>query len=230
MDDVKAVRRAFGGSVNDVVMSVISGAFRTMLIERGDPVDEVVLRSLVPVSVRPPDDHTSNNQVSLIVAELPVGIEDPVKRLEAMHQQMAALKASHQVTAGEAALAGAAFIPPVLFALGARAAMAMLRNVPQRVVNTVTTNVPGPQFPLYALGREMLEYLPFVPLSEGVPIGVAILSYNGHLSFGITGDYDTIPDVHAMAQRIEAEMTDLRKRADRPAVAVSARRREVLAP
>ena len=76
----------------------------------------------------------------------------------------------------------------------------------------------------------MLEYLPFVPLSEGVPIGVAILSYNGHLSFGITGDYDAVPDVHAMAQRIEAEMTELRKRADRPALAVSARRREVLAP
>ena len=90
LDDVKAVRRAFGGSVNDVVLSVISGAFRTLLIERGDPVDEVVLRSLVPVSVRHPDDHTANNQVSLIVAELPVGIEDPVQRLESMHQQMAA--------------------------------------------------------------------------------------------------------------------------------------------
>ena len=230
LDDVKAVRRAFGGSVNDVVLSVISGAFRTLLIERGDPVDEVVLRSLVPVSVRHPDDHTANNQVSLIVAELAVGIEDPVQRLESMHQQMAALKASHQVTAGEAVVAGAEFVPPVLFALGARAAMAMLRNVPQKIVNTVTTNVPGPQFPLYALGREMLEYLPFVPLSEGVPIGVAILSYNGHLSFGITGDYDAVPDVHAMAQRIEAEMTELRKRADRPALAVSARRREVLAP
>jgi diacylglycerol O-acyltransferase / wax synthase len=230
LGDVKAVRRAFGGSVNDVVLSVISGAFRTVLIERGEPVDDVVLRTLVPVSVRHADDHTMNNQVSLIIAELPVGIEDPVQRLESVHQQMAALKASHQVTAGEAALAGAGFIPPVLFALGARAAMTMLRNVPQRVVNTVTTNVPGPQFPLYALGREMLEYLPFVPLSEGVPIGVAILSYNGHLSFGITGDFDAVRDVHAMAQHIEAEMTVLRKQADKHALAVSSRRREVLAP
>ena len=230
LDDVKAIRRAFGGSVNDVVLSVISGAFRTMLIECGDPVDDVVMRTLVPVSVRHRDDHTMNNQVSLIIAELPVGIGDPVQRLESVHQQMAELKASHQVTAAEAAVNGAQFIPPVLFALGARAAMTMLRNVPQRIVNTVTTNVPGPQFPLYALGREMLEYLPFVPLSEGVPIGVAILSYNGHLSFGITGDFDAVQDVHVMAQRIEAEVTELRKQAERHTLAVSGRRREVMAP
>jgi diacylglycerol O-acyltransferase / wax synthase len=228
LDDVKTVRRAFGGSVNDVVLSAISGAFRALLLERGDPVDDVVLRSLVPVSVRHADDHTWNNQVSLIIAELPVGIADPLVRLEAVRTQMAELKASHQVTAGEAIVATAEFIPPVLLALGARAAMTMLRTMPQRTVNTVTTNVPGPQFPLFALGREMLEYLPFVPLSEGVPIGVAILSYNGRLTFGVTGDYDAAPDVHFIAQQIQAEVLALRERADQHTLVVSGRRGDTL--
>jgi len=213
LSDVKAIRNTFGGSVNDVVLATITGAFRAVLIERGDPVDDVVLRSLVPVSIRHADDHAWNNQVSLMVADLPVGIADPVERLGAIHQQMEELKASHQVAAGEAVIATATFLPPVLLSLGARAAATALRSLPQRTINTVTTNVPGPQFPLYALGREMLEYLPFVPLSQGVRIGVAILSYNGQLSFGVTGDYDTAPDVHFMAEQIEAEMTGLRARA-----------------
>ena len=229
LDDVKRIRGAFGGSVNDVVLAAITGAFRTVLVERGDPVDDVVLRSLVPVSIRHADDHTSNNQVSLIIAELPVGIADPVVRLEALTTQMAALKSAHQATAGEAVIAGAEFVPPVLLALGARVAMAMLRRVPQRTVHTVTTNVPGPQFPLYALGREMLEYLPFVPLSEGVRIGVAILSYNGQLVFGITGDFDSAPDVHFMGEQIEAELMALRQLADHQARASSRRHREVVA-
>jgi diacylglycerol O-acyltransferase len=229
MEDVKIVRGAFGGSVNDVVLSAITGAFRSLLIARGEPVDNVVLRSLVPVSVRHPGDHTWNNQVSLIIAELPVGIADPVVRLEAVRRHMAELKISHQATAGEAVVATAELVPPVLLALGARAAMTLLRKTPQRTVNTVTTNVPGPRFALYALGREMLEYLPFVPLSEGVPIGVAILSYNGQLAFGITGDFDEAPDVHFMAQQIEAEVTELRRLAEHTGLAVSGHSREVLA-
>ena len=76
-------------------------------------------------------------------------------------------------------------------------------------MNTVTTNVPGPQFPLYAAGREMLEYLPFVPLGPGVRIGVAILSYNGHLRFGVTGDYDTAPDIGVLADGIDAAVATL---------------------
>jgi diacylglycerol O-acyltransferase len=228
LDDVKTVRRVFGGSVNDVVLSAISGAFRALLIERGDPVDDVVLRSLVPVSVRHTGDHTWNNQVSLMIAELPVGIADPVMRLEAVRNQMETLKASHQVAAGETVVTTAEFIPPVLLSITARAVTMVLRRVPQRAVNTVTTNVPGPPFPLYALGREMLEYLPFVPLGEGVPIGVAILSYNGRLTFGVTGDYDAVPDVHFMAQQIQAEVMVLRKLADQRALAAAGPHQERL--
>jgi diacylglycerol O-acyltransferase len=224
LDDAKTIRSAFGGSVNDVILAAVTGAFRTVLIERGDPVgDDTVVRSLVPVSVRQPGDHTSNNQVSLMIAELPVGIADPLDRLEAIRNQMTALKSSHQIAAGAAVVATAAFLPPVMLVLGARAAMSVLRKVPQYSVNTVTTNVPGPQYPLFALGREMLEYLPFVPLSEGIRIGVAILSYNGQITFGVTGDYDTAPDVHFMAEQIEAEMTGLRKRARRGTLTSSGR-------
>jgi diacylglycerol O-acyltransferase len=212
--DAKAIRTAFGGSVNDVVLAVVSSAFRDVLLRRGDPVDDVTLRSLIPVSIRADGDTAPSNQVSMIIAELPIGVADPLERLAVVRQQMDELKASHQVEAGEAVMAAAEFVPALLQALGVRAATAMLRRSSQRTINTVTTNVPGPQFPLFALGRGMLEYLPFVPLSPGVRIGVAILSYNGHLTFGVTGDYDTAPDVHFMAERIEAAMDTLREHAD----------------
>ncbi len=210
LDDIKAIRRAFGGSCNDVILSVIAGAFRQILIERGDPLDEnVVLRALVPVSTRRDGDHKLNNQVSLLIAELPVGIADPVERLEAVRTQMSSLKASHQISVGAAVVAGAELIPPFLLPWGTRIAAKLLRRYPQRTINTVTTNVPGPQFPLYALGREMLEYLPYVPLSQGVRFGVAIISYNGSMSIGITGDYDYAPDVGVMCERVVAEVAAL---------------------
>jgi diacylglycerol O-acyltransferase len=220
LDEIRAIRSAFGGSVNDVVLAVISGAFRDVLLARGDPVDGVSFRSLVPVSVRRPGDSTPNNQVSLIIAELPIGVADPVARLAAVRTQMAALKTSHQVDAGEAITTTAELAPPLLQAMTVWGVTALLRRTPQHLVNTVTTNVPGPQYPLFALGRGMLEYLPYVPLSSGVRIGIAILSYNGHVAFGVTGDYDTAPDVHEMAERIEAQVHTLHELA---ALATTAR-------
>jgi WS/DGAT/MGAT family acyltransferase len=214
LDEVKAIRTALGGTVNDVVLAVIAGAFRDLLVERGDSVDGVVVRTLVPVSVRAAGDVTSNNQVAAMIAELPVGIVDPVERLETMQRQMTELKASHQAAATEAMNTLAGYTPPMLYALGLRSTSAALRRIPQRNVNTVTTNVPGPAFALYALGREMVEYLPFVPLSQGVRIGVAILSYNGQLRFGVTADYDTVPEVSWFCTRIEAGIAELRQRAD----------------
>jgi diacylglycerol O-acyltransferase len=214
LDDAKAIRAALGGSVNDVGLAVIAGAFRDVLSTRGEAVDDTTLRTLVPVSTRAPGDASRNNQVSLMIAELPIAVSDPRERLAAVHAELARLKAAHQVEAGAAATAIASFSPPVLQALAVRALTATLRRMPQHNINTVTTNVAGPQYPLYALGRGMLEYLPFVPLSSGVRIGVAVLSYNGQLTFGITGDYDAAPDVHFMAERIEAQMTTLREHAD----------------
>ena len=159
--------------------------------------------------MRAADDRTANNQVSAMIAELPVSIGDPVERLETVRRHMNALKRSHQAEAGEVMSSMAGFTSPMLYALGLRSSSALLRRVPQRSVQTVTTNVPGPTDPLYALGRQLIESLPFVPLSQGVRIGVAIVSYNGLVRFGVTGDFDTVPEVEWFCRRIEQGVADL---------------------
>ncbi len=215
LTETKEIRGVFGGSVNDVVLTAITAAFRDLLVQRGDVVDHATISSLVPVSIRSADDHTHNNQVSMMIAELPVGISDPLERLRTVATGMAELKRSNQATAGAAAFEAADLLPPALFAGAVRAAMSIMHRTSQRTINTVTTNVFGPPYPLYALGREMVDYLPFVPLSPGVRIGVAILSYNGRLSFGVTGDYDSAPDVEAMAEGIEDAIAELSELASR---------------
>ncbi len=225
IEDVKVVRAAHGGTVNDVVLTAITKGFRNLLLGRGDELDGVVVRTLVPVSVRASGDQTYNNQVSGMIAELPVGIADPVERLQAIRAQMAGLKESHQAVAGNVLTNLAGFAPPVLLAVGLRTATGLMRRMPQRSVNTVTTNVPGPQYPLYACGREMLEYFPFVPVSYGVRTGVAILSYNRKIGFGVTGDWDSVPDVGVLADGIEVGMQELlAASAPAPAAAAAARK------
>ena len=211
VDDIKKIRRGLGGTFNDVVLAAIAGGFRRLLIERAEPVDRVI-RSLVPVSVRPRDesgravgDGTQDNQVAAMFAELPVEVADPVDRLRSVSAQMADLKESNQAVAAEALVSVSAFAPPMLLALGLRAAT----KAPQRAVNTVTTNVPGPQLPLYVLGRKLLHAYPYVPVAGHIRIGVAIFSYDGKVSFGITGDYDSTPDLHEMVAGIEASMEEM---------------------
>jgi hypothetical protein len=123
------------------------------------------------------------------------------------------LKGSHMADAGEVVTNVAALAPPMLLGTGSRVAARLAHRLPQRSVNTVTTNVPGPQFPLYACGRELLSYYPFVPISQGVRIGTAILSYNGKIAFGVTGDFDTGKDVDVLAATIADGIADLRDRA-----------------
>ena len=211
VDDIKVVRRGLGGTFNDVVLTAITRGFRDLLLSRGESADRVV-RTMVPVSVRPRDtsgkaigDGSMENKVSAMFAELPVGIDDPVERLRAVSAQMDGLKESKQAIAGEALTAMSGFAPPVLFALGTRAVI----RAPQRNINTVTTNVPGPQAPLYAAGSKMLASYPFVPLQGSMRVGVAIFSYNGNVYFGITGDYDSAPDIDVLARGIEAGMDEL---------------------
>lgn len=216
--EVKRVRAGLGGTVNDVVLAAITKGFRELLVHRGElqgPQSAgTVIRTLVPVSVRTSGDHTYNNQVSAMIAELPVGIEDPVERLQAIRAQMQDLKDSHQAVAGNVLAELAGFAPPVLLSVGLRTAVTVMRRAPQRSINTVTTNVPGPQIPLYACGRLMRHYYPFVPLSQGVRTGVAILSYNGEVAFGVTGDWDTVPDVQRLADGIAEGMAELLALAD----------------
>jgi WS/DGAT/MGAT family acyltransferase len=212
LGDVQRVRQALGGTVNDVVLAAITNGFRELLESRGEPTDRV-LRTLVPVSVRRPGERgTYNNRVSAMFAELPVGIEEPTARLESIRVQMAGLKESRQAVAGETLTSLSGFAPPMLLALGARLAS----RIPQRTMNTGTTNVPGPQFPLYLCGRRMLESFPYIPLFASVRVAVAIVSYDGALSFGVSGDYDTAPDIDVLCRGIERGLAQLVALAGRP--------------
>jgi WS/DGAT/MGAT family acyltransferase len=206
LGDVKTIRGALGGTVNDVVLAAITAGFRDLLLARGQDVEGRSVRTLVPVSVRTGSQRGSyDNKVSAMFAELPVAIADPLERLDAVHAQMEDLKRSRQAVGAEVLTSMAGFAPAMLFAVGARVATRM----PQRNVNTVTTNVPGPQHPLYLAGRRLLEVFPFVPLASSVRIGVAIYSYDGGLGFGVTGDYDTAPDIDVLAGGIERGMGEL---------------------
>jgi diacylglycerol O-acyltransferase len=207
LSDVRAIRGAFGGSVNDVVLTVIAGALREVI--SGDITTETTVSCLVPVSIRPDGDRTANNQVSMIIAPLAVGVADPVERLAATRRTMADLKRSQEVSAGAAVFALADTMPPPVLALGIRATEMFMQRISQQIVGTVATNVPGPRAPLYALGREMREYLPFVPLGPGVRLGVAILSYNGHLAFGVSGDGGARARAQDLAASIETGMAQL---------------------
>lgn len=206
LSDVKAVRAGLGGTVNDVVLAAITRGFRDLLAGRGEPLEPRTVRTLVPVSVRRPGERgTYNNRVSAMFAELPVGLADPVQRLDAVRRQMDTLKRSQQAVAGEVLTSLGGFAPSMLLALGMRVAF----RVPQRSINTVTTNVPGPQQPLFLAGRRMLEAIPFVPLAGRVRVGVAIFSYDGALKFGVTGDYDSAPDIDVLCRGIEQGMAEL---------------------
>jgi len=206
ISDVKKIRQAHGGTINDVVLAVITQGFRDLLLSRGEVVANRIVRTLVPVSVRKEEERgVYNNRVSAMFAELPVGIDDPVDRLAAIREQMQNLKESHQAVAAETLTSLTGFAPPALLALGAR----LFAGVEQRTVQTVTTNVPGPQRPLYAAGRQMLAAYPYVPLSGSVRIGVAIFSYIGQLTFGITCDAGTVDDIDILAVGIEQGVSDL---------------------
>ncbi len=210
LDDVRVVRRAFGGTINDVVLSAVASGYRTLLLSRGEDADHAVVRSLVPVSVRAQDSSdVTQNRVSAILYALPVHLADPVERLRAVEAQMGELKRSGMAESGDLVTTMGDLAPPMIVGAVTRAGIRVMHRLSQQSINTVTTNVPGPQFPLYCLGREMLEYRPFVPISHGVRISTAILSYNGYLFYGVTGDYDTAADVGVLAQAISDGVLEL---------------------
>ena len=223
VDDVRRIRKGLGGTFNDTVLAAVTAGLRALLVARGEDTDRT-LRTMVPVSVRARDaagmavgDRTFNNKVSAMFADLPVNLDDPVERLRAISVQMAGLKQSNEAVAGEALTSLAGFAPPMLLSLGTR----LLTGAAVRGINTVTTNVPGPQLPLYTLGRRMLKAFPYVPLAENLRVAVAIFSYDGQLTFGVTADYDTVPDIEVITAGIEHGLEELRARAE-PEVALSA--------
>jgi WS/DGAT/MGAT family acyltransferase len=203
---VKRIRAALGGTVNDVLLAAITRGFRDLLIERGELSEGLVVRSLVPISLRRKDERgVITNRVSAVLANLPVAEPDPVRRLELLRGQMDDLKRTRQAVGAELLTEMLGFAAPTLLALGSRAAF----QLPQPLVQTVTTNVPGPRFPLFILGRRMVEAYPYVPIGDNVRISIAIFSYLDRFSFGITADYSAAPDLDVLTKGIRRGLAEL---------------------
>ena len=212
LDDVKTIKRELGGTVNDVVLAAISGGFRALLLARGEEPGPHMVRSLVPVSVRAPgEENVYDNQVSAILADLPVHVADPVERLAAVRAELVALKASNEAMVGEALASLGRFTPFPFASWWVRRAF----GLPQREIVTVTTNVPGPRQPLYGMGRRLLEIIPYVPIATTLRTGISIFTYCDNVTFGITGDFAANPDLSVLAHGIEDGIAELKKAAGR---------------
>jgi diacylglycerol O-acyltransferase / wax synthase len=228
LDRFKAIKGALGGTVNDVVLAVVAGALRALLIRRGRDPAGLELKAMVPISVRADTERGAlGNRVSAMYAPLPVGLADPLERFRAVHAAVGDLKASGQAVGAEALTQLAGFAAPTVLNQAARL------QSRQRFFNLTVTNVPGPQFPLYILGRKLLAFYPKVPLVLNTALGIAILSYDGGIFFGLLGDYDAISDLDDFAGDVQdaiAELssaagvpTDGRRRRARPATRAKSR-------
>jgi diacylglycerol O-acyltransferase / wax synthase len=199
LDDLKRVKDAHGGTVNDVILSIVAGGIGRYLRARGHDTEELELRAMVPVSVRTTEEHGAlGNRISAMMAPLPVWCEDPVERLRLMTGEMGDLKSSGQAVGAEILTKLTDFAPSTIASQAARLQPA------QRFFNLVVTNVPGPQFPLYVLGRKMESIFPMVPLARRQALCVGIMSYNGQVNFGLIGDYDAMADLDSFALDLEA--------------------------
>src|SRR5271165_1395174 len=216
LDDFKIVKNAFGGTVNDVVLAVVAGALRSFLISRGGRTEGLELRALVPVSVRTEGEHHQmGNRIVVMRGPLPVYIADPVQRLRFVSHAMDGLKESKQALGAEVIAGAQNFAPPTILAQASRL------NFSTRLYNLIVTNVPGPQFPLYVLGREILEAYPVAFLPENHALAIAIMSYNGQMNFGLLGDFDAVPDIDLIGKGIEDELATLVALAREPVPAAS---------
>src|SRR3954447_13318647 len=206
--DFKLVKDAFGGTVNDVVLATVAGGLRSWLQSRGVRTDGLELRALVPVSIRAPDQRgAGGNRLAVMRGPLPVYIEDPVARLQAVRKAMDGLKESKQAVGAEVLTSVQNLAPPTILAQASR------MNFSTRLFNLLVTNVPGPQFPLYALGRELQDLFPVAFLPGNHALAVAIMSYNGGIDYGLLGDYDAMPDLDEFAQMLDDARQELVDRA-----------------
>lgn len=205
----KRIKDALGGTVNDVVLAVVGGGVRDWLHTRGIRTEGLEVRAQVPVSIRASDESGQlGNKITAMRAALPVYIEDPVKRLGTVRSQMQDLKSSNQALGAEVISRMNDFAPPTLLAQAARI------NFSTRLFNMVVTNVPGPQMPIYLLGRELEDIFPVGFLPPDQALFVAIMSYNGAVNFGLLADYDSMDDVNLIAEGIERSLADLASAAD----------------
>lgn len=223
---IRAVADARGVTVNDVYLAAVAGAFRRLLLSRGEQPEPGAVRTLMPVNVRTEDArHVFDNRLASLLLDLPVEIETPAKRLRAVHERIAELRSRHEVEAGVAlvALADQEPFPAVSFLI--RTAL----RLPQRGLATVTTNVPGPPVPLYILGRPIREILPYVPIAERLRLGVAVMTYAGQAAVGVTADFAAIPEARDFAAAVADEVKRLR-RARRTTTTSSRARSRAVAP
>jgi WS/DGAT/MGAT family acyltransferase len=206
LDDVKTIRQALGGTVNDVVLAGVAGGLRRLFEARGEDVTDLRLRALCPVSVRDDSERMQlGNRVSAMFVDLPVGEADAVQRLEVIRGTTGDLKDRQQAVGAAFLVDLTQFAAPTLLGLAARLAHR------QPFFNLVITNVPGPQVPLYCMGGRMLEAYPVVPLTRNTALGIAILSYCGQLHIGLYVDADALDDVTVLAAALEDSFAELKK-------------------
>jgi diacylglycerol O-acyltransferase / wax synthase len=204
LSDYREVKNALGGTVNDVVLTVVSGALAGWLRSRGVRTQGLEMRALVPVSVRPRDQRGAlGNQLTAMRGPLPVYIDDPVARLRYVRAAMDGLKQSKQAVGAATLVAVNNLAPPTILAQASRL------NFSTRLFNLLVTNVPGPQVPLYVLGRQLQDLFPVAFLPENHALAIAIMSYNGNLDYGLLGDYDALPDIDIVADGIERSLAAL---------------------
>ena len=206
LSEVKAIRAAMGGTVNDVVLAGVGGGLHQLLAARGDDVEDLRLRVLCPVSVRADDQRGElGNKISAIFVSLPVGPADPADRLAEISVQTADLKEKRQALSADLLLNMSDYVAPTLMSLAARAVHR------QPFVNLIVTNVPGPQVPLYLMGARLIEAFPIVPLTQNLTVVVGILSYDGILHFGLWADRDGGGDLEVLAGGIEDAFAEMAK-------------------
>src|SRR4051812_42921988 len=204
LDDFRLVKNAFGGTVNDVVLAVVSGGLQKWLRSRGTRTEGLELRALVPMSIRSDADRSAmGNRLAAMRGPLPVYVEDPVARLRVVRAAMDGLKESKQAVGAEVLAGVQNFTPPTLMAQASRL------NFSTRLFNLLVTNVPGPQFPLYMLGRELQDLFPVAFLPRNHALAVAIMSYNGSMDFGLLGDYDAMHDLDDFGAMVDDSLGEL---------------------
>jgi WS/DGAT/MGAT family acyltransferase len=204
LEELRAIKSALGGKINDVVLCAATGAMRALLLERGEEPPRQGLRAMVPVSIRREGDHAElGNKVSSLFVDLPVAEADALRRYELVRAAVEKQKAAGQALGASAVTGLAELAPPVLHAVFARSLFA------SRLFNVTITNVPGPPQRLYALGAPMLDILPVVPLAAEHALGIAVVSYAGGLTFGLCVDRGAVPDLDVLRAGLITSLREL---------------------
>ncbi|HEX8099176.1 MAG TPA: wax ester/triacylglycerol synthase family O-acyltransferase [Actinomycetota bacterium] len=204
----KDIKNALGGTVNDVVLTTVAGALHRLFRHRGERTRDRTLRAMVPVSVRTETEHAAlGNRVSSIFVDLPIAQMSAKKRLALIREQTKHLKESQQAVGAEFLMNMGTWAPPTIHAMAARLASR------SRFINLVVSNVPGPQIPMYIAGAQLLAQYPVMPIAETMGLSIACTSLTGTMSFGITADWDTLPDIEVLAQGLADQLGELRKAA-----------------